>query len=249
VVAACINVHQVDAQAGAQYPGTKDGVQRFYSSDGGYSPTGCQISNCDASKCAPNQYLFNCGGNSGGECTTCSNTKPDNSDWQSGTTGGFSATGCKWVCSTNFKLNAAGNGCEAQACSTDLGKSAIANSDFVPGLNGGAPNCYYQCKAGYVSSTDVPVTARGPGRCDACTAGQTSIAGQACTDCGPGLFSAVSASPTCSECKSSEQKYSTGQKNTQCQLCTSCGQGEYRTGCGGSQGPGTCPSCTNTNWP
>jgi hypothetical protein len=240
------NVQGVNAQAGATYPGTKDGVQRYYSSHGGYSPTACRIDNCNPAMCQPDEYLFNCGGNTAGTCTKCTNLKPANSDWESGTTGVYSATGCKWVCQTNYKLKADGTGCEIQACA-EQSKPAILNSVYVSGPDGQVPNCNYQCVAGYAATGTA--TARGPGQCTACTAGQTSVAGGACTDCGEGLFSANPGSSVCSECKAAERKYSKGTKNTGCIDCTSCGQGEYRTGCGGSQGPGECPSCTNTNWP
>jgi hypothetical protein len=247
VVIFLFNVHAAHAQAGSTYPGISNGLQRFYSSDGGYSQFGCQISTCTAANCNPNQYLFDCGGKKSGTCEPCTNTKPAFSDWKVGTNGGFSANGCQWQCQANYKLNSGGTGCELQACA-DQGKTAPDNAGFEIGQNGQAPNCFYKCNAGYIAA-GTP-NARGPERCEPCGAGQTSTYGAAsCSDCGPGLFSPLAGSAACSECVSSERKYSTGTKNVACLSCSTCLAGEFRTGCGGSLGPGTCGACSNTNYP
>jgi hypothetical protein len=218
------------------------GAQRYYSGDGGYENK-CKITNCDTSRCQHGQFLSGCGEKNAGSCSACINVKPPNSIWTGN--GQYNATGCTWACAANYKK--VGDNCILQTCA-EQGQAAVAYSDFLPGPEGAGTSCKFQCNPGYHGTT--PAGKRGPESCNPCNPGTfANTAGlTACSNCGPGLFSSNQGSTACSTCVALDRKYSTGPQNQVCTDCTTCGIGFYRTNCGGSQGPGDCTACTNTNW-
>jgi hypothetical protein len=226
------------------FPGDSGGLKRYCSGNGGYANQ-CKINNCDLStdKCKPGQYLSGCGGVTSGSCPPCTNTKPPNSFWKSN--GQYSPTGCFWECDVNYKK--VGDACVLQLCA-DQNKPAVQYSDFLPGSEGQVPNCKYQCNPWYYGTT--PPGERWPAPCRPCDAGTFSnTAGSTtCSNCGPGLYSSSQGSIACSTCLVADRKYSTAAQNQACTDCTLCGNGFYKTNCGGKEGPGTCTNCNNTLW-
>jgi hypothetical protein len=233
-----------------EYPGaaTQGGINRWYSGHGGFSTSGpgnCPITECDPTVCPFGKYLAGCGGTSRGDCNSGCDAIPSNSVYSSN--GGFSASGCQWVCDVNYELNPAGTGCVLKTCAAN-GKESKPNSAFLAGAEGAYPNCKYRCNAGYIGVGTVS-DGRGPNSCSICQVGTFAAAGAvSCTDCGPGFFSSSSGSSACSVCEASQLKYSIGDRNTVCSDCASCTlSGTFKKNCGGSLA-GSCDPCTNTQY-